>query len=129
VPLVNPVKYASAIEQKKTLVDNTSVKGKVIDWPPHVLVSAFNLVDSAAIAITTTIVTIALLTNRVFMCSLLWICLRFKNPRAPAITKGDLGPYDPSSYYRLRPAVSLWLIVGALLKLASAFTSMTTHRG
>lgn len=49
VPLVNPEKYASAIEQKKMLLEGTSVNGSVIIWPPHIPVSAFNRADATVI--------------------------------------------------------------------------------
>jgi hypothetical protein len=40
VPLVSAEKYASAIEQKKMLLEGTSVNGSVMLAPPHVPVSA-----------------------------------------------------------------------------------------
>jgi hypothetical protein len=46
VPLVRPEKYASAIEQKKTLAADTSLKGNVVETPPQLpTVSACNRVD------------------------------------------------------------------------------------
>src|SRR5262245_15523850 len=47
VPLVSPEKKASAIEQKKMLLEGTSVNGREIICPPHVPVSARNWVDAA----------------------------------------------------------------------------------
>jgi len=44
--LDKPEKYASAIEQKKTLPADTSVKGSVMLTPPQVPVSACNRVDN-----------------------------------------------------------------------------------
>jgi hypothetical protein len=46
VPLDSPEKYASAIEQKKTLPADTSVNGSVMLAPPHVPVSARRRLDA-----------------------------------------------------------------------------------
>jgi hypothetical protein len=40
VPLVSAEKYASAIAQKKILLEGTSMNGSVMLAPPHVPVSA-----------------------------------------------------------------------------------------
>jgi hypothetical protein len=45
VPLVNPEKYAAAIEQKKPLLAGTSVNGKVVLVPLQAPVSARNRAD------------------------------------------------------------------------------------
>jgi hypothetical protein len=49
VPLVIPVKYAEAIEQKNMFEAGTAVKGIVILAPPQVPVSARIAVDTAVI--------------------------------------------------------------------------------
>jgi hypothetical protein len=46
VPLDSPEKYASAIEQKKTLPAATSVNGSVMLAPPHMPVSARRRLDA-----------------------------------------------------------------------------------
>jgi hypothetical protein len=50
--LVSAEKYASAIEQKKILVDDTSTNGSVMLAPPHVPFSARISVDAAVIITT-----------------------------------------------------------------------------
>ena len=48
-PLVKPEKKASAIEQKKKLLEGTSVNGSVMLEPPHVPVSARRRLDAIVI--------------------------------------------------------------------------------
>jgi hypothetical protein len=52
IPLASPAKYASAIEQKKGLAPDTSVKGKLILAPPQVPVVAYDRVDSSVMLTT-----------------------------------------------------------------------------
>jgi len=69
--LASPDKYASAIEQKNTLLEGTSVKGSVMLPAPHVPVSAFNWVETATITIITEVNRIALLFVLCFIMSFL----------------------------------------------------------
>src|SRR5204863_330335 len=65
VPLVSPEKKASAIEQKKLLLEGTSLNGNVMLAPPQVPVSARKPAD------TTVIVTIADATNSILLRALI----------------------------------------------------------
>jgi hypothetical protein len=52
VPLVNPEKNASPIEQKKILEDGTSVNGSAMLAPPQAPVSARSFADSTINVVT-----------------------------------------------------------------------------
>jgi hypothetical protein len=103
VPLVSPEKNASAIEQKKMLPADTSVKGSVMLAPPQVPVSACNRLDST---VTLTIIEMRRLVRMAMLALILMISsflfnqeVRLLCAYAPRLIGQALSRYNQVAHY------------------------------